>query len=297
MNFKFFIPILASLFIGGSISAEVVNNATIIKMLQKGYSTPVITNYIEEAEDVELTSNLEALDALMEAGADSNLIAYVQEKVKKMNSLEPGLYWYNTDKPVKLTIDPLDLRANGIKGKINSLVESASNAIRFKKGSKDAEEWLSADVLTDPGFKSDNLVLGGEHSDVVINTTDPVFRLYKLGPNGSYIDLDNSWYNKWLAGVQTPTEFQVIKLTPKGSGEKAVRQFPSNLSWTNTGFSTKKDKSKKNLIDFKVRKVKDNIYEITFDKPLEPGEYVFFYKDATQANIKNHLSAFDFTIE
>ena len=83
MNFKFFIPILASLFIGGSVSAEVVNNATIIKMLQKGYSTPVITNYIEEAEDVELTSNLEALDALMESGADSNLIAYVQEKVKK----------------------------------------------------------------------------------------------------------------------------------------------------------------------------------------------------------------------
>ena len=31
-----------------------------------------------------------------------------------MNSLEPGLYWYDTVKPVKLAIDPLDLRADGL---------------------------------------------------------------------------------------------------------------------------------------------------------------------------------------
>ena len=75
-----------------------------------------------------------------------------------------------------------------------------------------------------------------------------------------------------------------------------MHHFPSNLSWSDTGFSTKKDKSKKSLIDFKVKKLKDNLYEITFDKPLEPGEYVFFYKDAAQDHFNNHLSAFDFTI-
>ena len=44
------------------------------------------------------------------------------------------------------------------------------------------------------------------------------------------------------------------------------------------GSQQKKDKSKKSLIDFKVKKLKDNLYEITFDKPLEPGEYVFSIK-------------------
>ena len=279
--------------------AEVVDNGKIISMLQKGYSNSVITNFIESADEINLSADFDALNALMDAGADSNLIEYIQKIANNSNSLEAGFYWYNTGaKPMQLEISPLEKGSKGITGKIkdkmNNIGTSIKNTIRRKSG--ETETWLPGELLTSPDFKPEQLKVSGEHSETIITMASPVFRFIKPNDQTSYSDVETGWYYDWLENVKTPAEFQLIKLEPKGKGEKAYRQFPPKLTWSKAGFSSKNAKARNNLIGFKVNKVKDNVYEIIIDQKLEPGEYAFFFKDAT-SNLIRGLSVFDFTVE
>lgn len=279
--------------------AETVDNGKVINMLQKGYSTPVIINFIESADEIKLSSDIEALDALMAAGADSSLIEYIQKASKNSNQLEAGFYWFNTgNQPMQLEISPLEKRSRGITGKIkdkvNNIGESIKNTIKRKPGEN--ETWLSGEILASPDFKPEQLDIPGEHSSTVVTTTTPVFRFIKPSEDTSFSDIETEWYYNWLENVKTPAEFQLIKLETKGKGDKAYRQFPSKLTWSKSGFTSKDTKVRKNLIGFKVNKIKENIYEIHVDGELEPGEYVFFYKDPTSDLVRG-LCVFDFSVE
>lgn len=281
--------------------ADVLNSETILRMLEKGYSTPVIINQIENAEEVTLSSQLDYLDMLMAAGADQNLILYIQnynkEQQKQSFSLEAGLYWFNPDNQnIQLLVSPVQKKENNIGGKLlGGLASVGGTVLGATTGSVGLAStgWITGDILSSSSFKSDKLYIPGEHSNIEVTTTTPVFRFIKPG---SDISTGNDmWYHLWLASVQSPSEFQLIKLEPKGKGSKANRQFPSKMTWSAAGFSTSNETSKKNLVDFKVAQVENGVYEISFDQPLEPGEYAFFYKNTTSELLKG-LSAFDFTV-
>lgn len=282
--------------------ADVVNSETILRMLEKGYSTPVIINQIEGADEVSLTCTLDYLDMLMAAGADQNLIMYIQNYNKENNkqslSLEAGMYWHNTDdQPVQILVSPVQKKENNIGGKLlGGLASVGGTVLGATTGSIGLAStgWITGDILSSSNFKSDKLYIPGEHSNVVVNTTNPIFRFIKPGSDNAATGND-MWYYLWLANVQSPSEFQLIKLEPKGKGSKANRQFPSKMTWSAAGFSTSNETSKKNLVDFKVAQVENGVYEISFDQPLEPGEYAFFYKNTTSELLKG-LSAFDFTV-
>ena len=297
---KIILSVLASFILPMAIYGETVNNATIINMLKRGFSTDVIKNYIEEAEEVELSSDLKALDELLQAGAEEDLIVYVQNKVKQLNAPSVGLYWQNTGgKPQKLEILPLEQQEGNIGkkllGKVTGTAGNVWNKITGKE-SGNSIEFIAPETLSEDGFKSNTLILSGAHSPVIVTESNPVFRFIRAGKNDEVIGEAVDWYGNWIADVKTPAEFQVIKLTPKGKEEKAYREFPSSLNWSSAGFTTTKKKEKANLIDFKVKKVKDNIYDVVFDKPLEPGEYVFFYKNTREKSYKG-LVGLSFTVE
>lgn len=292
---KKFLLAVASLCWAMTISAEPVTNETIVHMLEQGYSPNIIITQIENSDDLNLSADIESLDALMRAGADSSLILYIQNLAKKSNKLEGGIYWYNTgENPVHITIVPIE-KKTGLGHKIKGSVKNITGSIFGKKGDNGIE-WIPAEYLSSSDFKSDKLILSGESSDAIVKTRKPVFRFIKPNDEVSYSDSESGWYYTWLENIATPAEFQLIKLEPKGKEDKAYRQFPDKLEWTESGFSTKNAKSRKSLVGFKVNKVKDGIYEISFDQPLEPGDYVFFYKKPGSRSLKG-LTGFDFTID
>lgn len=282
------------------LKADVLTNETIISMLQKGYSSEVIIGFMDNAEDCQLSADIDAVDALLAAGASNDLIVNIQQRVKKQNTLDSGLYWWNTgDKPMKLSIVPLTKESKGIGGGLlGSAISFAGTAVGVNTGSFGtmASSWIAGDVLSSSGFKSEKLVLTGEHSQVQVSDKNAVFRFVLPESVDNNIAASDLWYYTWLSGIQSPNEFQVIKLQPKGKGKKAKRSFPSGLSWSAAGFSTSGKISEKNLVDFEVRQINNRTFEISFPGGLEAGEYAFFYKNALSEVVKDHLSAFDFTV-
>lgn len=156
--------------------------------------------------------------------------------------------------------------------------------------------WIAGTVLASSDFKSDKLVIKGEHARVKMTERNPTFRFVLPTEDDYTANAAHLWYYTWMSGIQTPAEFQLIKLKSKGKDKKARRVFPSGLSWSAAGFSTTKDADIASLVEFDIKQINDNTYDITIPDGLEPGEYVFFYRNALAERLKEHLSAFDFSI-
>lgn len=282
-------------------NAEIVTNATIIELLKKGYNTEIIQGLIDGADDCQLTADIASIDALLEAGADSDLITYIQRKVKKEYGAVEGLYWWNTGgKPQKLNIVALSQESKGLGGGIMAAaVNIAGTAVGLNRGSLGtiAGSWIASDVIASAGFKSDKLIIKGEHAHLQVNNSTPVFRF--VIPDASTVaekSIAEQWYYRWMSGIQSPNEFQLIRLQSKGKGNKAKRAFPTGLKWGVMGFSKNEQDAGQDIVEFDVTQISNRVYEVSFPNGLEPGEYAFFYRNALHSDLKEHLSAFDFTV-
>lgn len=290
--------LLAAVMAVPAFAAGKVTTQSVVDMLGKGYTSEIIINYVEGADDVALTSELEDIDALMAAGADPALISFVQKYAKKDKEGKTGIYWWNTSdgKPQKVNLVSIEQKTSKLGGGLLGAAVGVAGTVAgvaTGSGATIAGSWIAGDVLSTSGFKSDKLYIPGEHAHLKVNTTEPVFR-FTLPQDDSFSPSD--WVNLWLGAVQSPNEFQLIRLESKGKGEKCNRAFPANLKWGTMGFSTQNTSAMKNLVDFEVRQVNNKVYEIYFPSGIEPGEYAFFYRNATHPLVKDHLSAFDFTV-
>ena len=294
--------LLSFLFASISANAEMVTNESILKMLGKGYSTEIIKGFIEGADECQLTADMDAIDALLAAGADTELITYFQKKAKAENKAMNGLYWWNTadNKPQKLNIVALSKESKGFGGNLlGAAVGIAGTAVGVSTGSMGAitGSWIAGDFLSSAGFKSDKLVIAGAQAHMKVGDSNPVFRFIIPDSESLNVNEADMWYYTWLASVQSPNEFQLVRLKQKGKGDKAKRTFPSGMKWTAAGFSSSSDVAGQDLVDFEVRQINNHTYEISFPNGLEPGEYAFFYRNAMSELLKDHLSAFDFSVE
>lgn len=283
-------------------SAEMVNNESVLKMLGKGYSTEIIKGFIEGADECQLSADMDAIDALLAAGADTELITYFQKKAQSENKAMNGLYWWNTadNKPQKLNIVALSKESKGFGGSLlGAAVGIAGTAVGVSTGSVGAitGSWIAGDFLSSAGFKSDKLVIAGAQAHMRVGNTNPVFRFIIPDTESMNVNPADMWYYTWLASVQSPNEFQLVRLKQKGKGDKAKRTFPSGMKWTAAGFSSSSEIAGQDLVDFEVRQINNHTYEISFPNGLEPGEYAFFYRNAMSELLKDHLSAFDFSVE
>lgn len=281
-------------------SADMVTNESILKMLEKGYTTEIIMGFIDGADECEITADMDAIDALMAAGADTELITFLQKKAKADHKAMNGLYWWNTgDKPQKLNIVALSKESKGFGGSLlGAAVGIAGTAVGVSTGSVGAiaGSWIAGDFLSSSGFKSEKLIISGAQAHMKIAGGSPVFRFVIPDAENMNVNPADMWYYTWLASVQSPNEFQLVRLQQKGKGNKAKRAFPSGMKWTAAGFSSSSDIAGQDLVDFEVRQVNNNTYEISFPNGLEPGEYAFFYRNAMSELLKDHLSAFDFSV-
>ncbi len=129
-------------------------------------------------------------------------------------------------------------------------------------------------LMASSGKEIQKLMIPGSTSKVKTGT-QPVFRFFfNKTENKSFNQDAGNWYEMVMNGIQSPSEFQLIKMQVKESKKGGRRLFPSSMSYTVAGF------------------------EVTFAQPLEPGEYCFFYKSGlSNKYFQAQPFGFDFMVE
>jgi hypothetical protein len=124
-----------------------------------------------------------------------------------------------------------------------------------------------------------------------IKDTLPVFYfVFDKTNKGSLSESQNSWFST----AKSPNEFVLVKLLLSAS--KKSREVETGSYNSYEGLSVGIDE--KHKVDFEYEKLTNNIYKISFRRPLPIGEYCFVYAGS---NINSSTSAtykvFDFGID
>lgn len=298
---KLFLFIVFSLSLTMNVQAqnETVTNETVIQLLKDGFSSEDIIGLIEMSSTRTITFSLPFMRELKEAGADSSLIQYLQKTAKTDFGFEGVLWWNTGDKPKKILRSQFEKEQSGFN--LGTLAAAAvvgtvaGSALAGKAPSSGTGAALGAGtvLLSSTGKDVNKLVLMGETSKNKVTTTNPVFRFYlPKTDNNSFAKEGGNWYQNIMNEVQSPNEFQIVKLKQK----KNRRTFVDGASFTMAGFSSSNAK-KRVTVDFEINEINNSTFEITFAEPLEPGEYVFFWKNGLSNELfRQHVFGFDFTI-
>ena len=272
---------------------ELVTNHTIIDLLKEGFNSEEIQGLIEGSAEREITFNIAFMRELKSAGASSELITYLQKIAKTDHGYEGVLWWNPTDggQPVKLYQTSFEKESKGGFGAVAAIAGTATGILGGSRLSNAA----SIGLLTSGGGVK-KVVMQGANARIVMkgeNALRPVFRFYF--PKEEHKSFDNTpegWLYSFYKNVESPNEFQCIKMKQK----KSKRSFPDGISYTIAGFTA--EKSTRNIIDFDIMQLDNHTFEVSFKEPLEPGEYCFFYKNASKNPIfAEHMFGFDFSIQ
>lgn len=298
---KFFLFIILSLSMTMNVQAqnETVTNETVVQLLKEGFTSEDIIGLIETSTTRTITFSLPFMRELKAAGADSSLIQYIQ-KIAKTDFGYEGVLWWNTgDKPKKILRSQFEKEQSGFN--LGTLAAAAvvgtvaGSALAGAAPSPGVGAAIGAGsvLLSSTGKDVNKLVLMGTTSKNVVNTTTPVFRFYlPKNDQNSFGKEGGNWYMEIMNEVQSPNEFQVVKLKQK----KNRRTFVDGASFSMAGFSSSNAK-KRVTVDFEINEINNSTFEISFKEPIEPGEYVFFWKNGLANEVfRQHVFGFDFSI-
>ncbi|MCQ2219882.1 MAG: hypothetical protein MJZ12_00730 [Prevotella sp.] len=278
---------------------ETVTNQTILELLKDGFSTEDIIGLIENSSTRTITFGVQYMRELKEAGAESNLIQYLQ-KISKADYGMEGVLWWNTDsKPKKIYRSQFEKESKSFN--LGTLAAAAvvgtvaGSALAGKAPSAGTGAALGAGtvLLASTGKDIQKLVIMGQTSKNVVTTTRPIFRFYlpKHDKDSFSKEADN-WYYSIMNEVQSPNEFQLVKMKQK----KNRRTFVDGASYSIAGFEGSNAKNRV-VVDFEINEINNNTFEIVFNQDLEPGEYVFFWKNGLSSELfKQHVFGFDFSV-
>lgn len=278
---------------------EVVTNALIIQLLGEGFSDEEIIGFIESSSTREIKSDLQSMRELKQHNASAELIKYIQ-KIAKADFGYDGVYWWNTSdggKPMKLyrSAFSIEQKKAGIGG-FASAVAGGLIGDALGAGKSVAKGIAIGAALGGGSIKSESLALLGVHAAVVLTgeqASNPTFRFYfPKTEMDAFKGQADSWYYQWMNSIQSPNEFECIKLKEK----KNKRTLPSGMSFSVGGFGTSSE-GKKNVVDFEIKSINNTTFEVTFPNGLEPGEYCFFYKNYQNEWFAQNICCFDFSVQ
>ena len=278
---------------------EVVTNALIIQLLDEGFSDEEIIGFIESSSTREVKSDLQSMRELKKHNASPELIKYIQ-KLAKSDFGYDGVYWWNAsdgEKPVKLFRSSFshEQKKAGIGG-FASAVAGGLIGDALGGGRSVVKGVAIGAALGGGNIKSESLALLGAHAAVVLSgaqASNPTFRFYFPKTDmDAFNGQADVWYYQWMNSIQSPNEFECIKLKEK----KNKRTLPSGLSFSVAGFGSSSE-GKKNVIDFEIKTINNTTFEVTFPNGLEPGEYCFFYKNYQNEWFAQNICCFDFSVQ
>ena len=278
---------------------EVVTNALIIQLLDEGFSSDEIIGFIENASTREVKSDLQSMRELKQHNASAELIKYIQ-KIAKADFGYDGVYWWNTSdgsKPVKLLRSnfSVEQKKAGIGG-FASAVAGGLIGDALGGGESIVRGVAIGAALGGGKIKSESLALSGTHAAVVLSgdqASNPTYRFYfPKTEMDAFKGQADSWYYQWMNSIQSPNEFECVKLKEK----KNKRTLPSGMDFSIAGFGSSTE-GKKNVVDFEIKTINNTTFEVTFPNGLEPGEYCFFYKNYQNEWFAQNICCFDFSVQ
>lgn len=287
-------------FVSANAQNDDITNETILQLLKEGFNSEEVKGAIETSSTRIINYNIDFMRKLKAAGADSDLITYIQKIAKVDNGFE-GVMWWNTgDKPVKVYRSQFEKEQKGFSlgtlaaAALTGAVVGTTLSGTLPSSGAGAALGAGAVLLASTGKDVEKLCIMGASSKNVIRTAKPVFRFYlpKHDPQSFKKEADN-WYYSVMNEIQSPNEFQVVKMTQK----KNRRVFVDGASYSIAGFEGKNAKGRV-VVDFQIKEINNNTFEVTFPQDLAPGEYVFFWKNGLGNELfKQHVFGFDFRIE
>ena len=299
---KLFLMLVCALALSAQVvnaQEEVVTNALIIQLLDEGFSSDEIIGFIENASTREVKSDLQSMRELKQHNASAELIKYIQ-KIAKADFGYDGVYWWNTSdgsKPVKLLRSnfSVEQKKAGIGG-FASAVAGGLIGDALGGGQSIVRGVAIGAALGGGKIKSESLALSGTHAAVVLSgdqASNPTFRFYfPKTEMDAFKGQADSWYYQWMNSIQSPNEFECVKLKEK----KNKRTLPSGMDFSIAGFGSSTE-GKKNVVDFEIKSINNTTFEVTFPNGLEPGEYCFFYKNYQNEWFAQNICCFDFSVQ
>ncbi|MBQ0085413.1 MAG: hypothetical protein KBS65_04130 [Prevotella sp.] len=299
MKRLFIVLSLAFTFTTGFAQNEEMNNEMVLQLLKEGFSSEEIIGAIETSSTRTITYSIDFMRQLKSAGADAKLTTFIQKIAKTDYGLE-GVFWWNTgSKPKKILRSNFEKEEKGFN--LGTIAAAAASAVlvggavsgNISSGAAAATTG-GAILLASTGKDINKLCIMGATSKNVVSSRQPVFRFYLPKHDGaSFAKEGGNWYTMIMNEVQSPNEFQVVKMKQK----KNRRLFTDDASYGIAGFTGKNNKNRV-VEEFEVNEINNNTFEISFPQPLEPGEYVFFWKNGLSSEtFKQHVFGFDFSIQ
>ena len=259
LSVLFFIFSLSILYAQNGENQSTLNNAKVIEMKKAKLSKVLILKSIEESEDFNYDTSTNGLKELSENQLADDIIILMMKKQKEKNASIKIVDGINFEK----NEFGLFINANNQKVKIISHLTQ----INFKKNVFGAN--LKA-------------TLPKANSEIVVESSIKTFYFnMNVDENAS----TNTTYNI-TNSISDPNEGQLVKLSKNGKyREIQLGKFGMG------GLKTKIPE--KYRVEYKVEKVKYNLYKITVDK-MEPGEYGFIFG---AINPGAAMKIYDFTVK
>ena len=301
MRRLFFVICMATMtFVSANAQNDDITNETILQLLGEGFNSDEIKGVIETSSTRIISYDIDFMRKLKAAGASTDLITYIQKIAKADNGYEGVMWWNAGDKPVKIYRSQFEKEQKGFS--LGTLAAAAltgaviGTALSGEKPSTGAGAAVGAGavLLASTGKDVEKLCIMGLSSRNVVKSHNPVFRFFlpKHDPQSFKKESDN-WYYSVMNEIQSPNEFQVVKMKQK----KNRRSFIDGASYSVAGFTGSNAKGRV-VVDFQVKELNNNTFEVSFPKGIEPGEYVFFWKNGLSSELfKQHVFGFDFRVE
>ena len=295
---------VASVFTANAQNDE-INNQTVLDLLAEGFSSEEIIGAIENSTTRTITFDISYMRKLKAAGADATLTSYLQKIAKVDNGYEGVVLWnpVGGGKPTKIYRCNFEKEKKGFNlGTIGAIAGAAygvGSAVSGRRvsGGEAAAVTAGVGLMISSGKDIEKLMIPGSKAKIVASR-QPVFRFFfNKVDNASFNAEHGNWYEMVMNDIQSPNEFQLIKMQVKENKKGGRRLFPNSMSYTVAGFSGT-NASTREMVNFDVNPINNNTFEVTFSQPLEPGEYCFFYKSGLQNKyFQTQPFGFDFTVE
>ena len=171
--------------------------------------------------------------SLRTPGYENNFVSYIDSD---------GVYWWNTSdgsKPVKLLRSnfSVEQKKAGIGG-FASAVAGGLIGDALGGGESIVRGVAIGAALGGGKIKSESLALSGTHAAVVLSgdqASNPTFRFYfPKTEMDAFKGQADSWYYQWMNSIQSPNEFECVKLKEK----KNKRTLPSGMDFSIAGFGS-----------------------------------------------------------
>lgn len=301
--------LMATLMLVASLSVsaqnDVVTNQSVLDLLKEGFSSEEIIGAIENSTTRTITFDINFMRQLKAAGADKDLTTYLQKIAKAEMGYEGVMLWNPVDggKPVKVYRTNFEKESKGFDLGTIAVAAGAAYGVgsivggRKVSGGEAAAVTGGLTLLASSGKDIQKLIIPGTKAKVTTGR-QPVFRFFLNGKENKSFNSDTAnWYEVVMNGIQSPNEFQLIKMNVKESKKGGRRLFPTSMSYTVAGFSGS-NASTREMVNFEINTINNTTFEVTFKEPLEPGEYCFFYKSGlSNKYFQAQPFGFDFSVE